>query len=532
MRRPIVATAFLCAVLLAGPAAGGGLAERAATGPSAEPAALRAEVLLGESAVEHGRAMARPGMTRAFRLAAINSGTTSVAHLYVGAGSTAHLLYLGLYDDRSGRPGGLLAAGVLRRPSAGQWVAVPLAGISVTRGHHYWLAVLARGGSLRYRVRRRRSCLSATSRGSDLHSLANSWTGPTLSLRCPPSAYVTMKVAAAPSPQAAQPAPPAAAVMRGCFGREEACGYPGPNNTGVQACSALKAVGAQTLSTPGERVEGEDITGEVIVAAPDVTMNNDCVEVDGGEEVRSQAVWTEEGAGHFTISNSTIRGLNTTTESIEAAISNDYHNEGDLADGDRIENCGTCIYYDWTVENSYVNNDGLLGLDESFVNHAEPWFIWNSTIVANHDTLYNPSKQAAEIFAQGNTGEGCTNHETVINSLLAGGGYVFYFCAHTSSNAGSTIDIKDNRFARLVCKKAEIEDVQRRGGHECSGTPNESASYFDAGEGSGGYFPRGGFFGVVDEGEGLYDQGSGWEGNYWDNNLEAQPEKAYCPKCG
>jgi hypothetical protein len=36
---------------------------------------------------------------------------------------------------------------------------------------------------------------------------------------------------------------------------------------------------------------------------------------------------------------------------------------------------------------------------------------------------------------------------------------------------------------------------------------------------------------VIAEGEGIYNRGLGWEGNYWDNNLEAQPEQAFCPRC-
>ncbi len=314
----------------------------------------------------------------------------------------------------------------------------------------------------------------------------------------------------------------------GCFGREEACGYPGPNNTGAD-CSALTRSGPLTITTAGETVEGKDIIGTVLVDAANVTLNNDCVQDNGEERVRANAVTTGQGAGHFTISNSTVRGMNTTSESIEAAITNNYQNAGDLANKDRFENCGTCIYYAWTVENSYVNNNGLLNLDESFVNHAEDWYISNSTIVANHDTLLNPSKQAAEIFAQVAEGTPCNNHETVTNSLLAGGGYMFYFCAHSDGNEGSTIDIKNNRFARMVCAKAEESNYEDRGGFGCTGNPK---GYFEDGEGSGGYFPRGGFFGVVDEGEGLYERGVGWEGNYWDDNLEAQPEHAYCPNCG
>ena len=47
----------------------------------------------------------------------------------------------------------------------------------------------------------------------------------------------------------------------------------------------------------------------------------------------------------------------------------------------------------------------------------------------------------------------------------------------------------------------------------------------------GGYYPRGGFFGVIYEGVPIFNRGSGWEHNYWDNNLEAQPEQSRCPKC-
>ncbi len=319
-----------------------------------------------------------------------------------------------------------------------------------------------------------------------------------------------------------------AAGERDCFARADACGYPGPNATGVANCSVLQRASGTTISKAGETVEGKDFDGVVVIDAPNVTLNNDCVEVNGGEAVGSTAVQLEASAENFKITNSTVRGLNTTSESIEAALRNNHQDSGDLAENVRMENCGTCIYYAWTVENSYVNNNGLLRLDESFVNHAEDWYISNSTIVANHDTLLNPSKQAAEIFAAVANDTPCNNHETVRNSLLAGGGYVFYFCAHSSGNAGSTIDITDNRFARMVCTKAVESNYEGRGGFGCTGNPK---GYFEDGEGSGGYFPHGGFFGVVDEGEGLYDRGAGWSGNYWDDSLETQPEQNDCRKC-
>jgi hypothetical protein len=298
-----------------------------------------------------------------------------------------------------------------------------------------------------------------------------------------------------------------------CFSDPESCGYPGTQNTGVANCAALKASGGKTI-TKAETVEGLDISGEVVIDASNVKLNNDCIEVDGGEEQGSAAVILDNGASNFTISNSTIRGKNTTSESIEEALRNNYSNAGATATKDRLENCAECLHQTWAINESYVNANGEQQADESGLAHAEDWWFDGGTVSANDDTLLNPSKQTAVIFAESGGGS-CQNHETVTNSLLAGGGFMFYLCAHSSGAGSSSIDIKDNRFARMVCTKKEISNYEGRGGYGCG----PEGSYFSYGEGSGGYFPRGGFFGIVYEGEGVYNKGAGWEGNYWDNNL-------------
>ena len=299
----------------------------------------------------------------------------------------------------------------------------------------------------------------------------------------------------------------------GCFASPESCGYPGTNDTGVANCAALKTSGGKTI-TKSETVEGLDFTGEVVIDASNVKLNDDCIEVNGGEEQGSAAVILDNGASNFTISNSTIRGKNTTSQSIEEALRNNYSNAGATATKDRLENCAECLHQTWSISESYVNANGEQKADESGLAHAEDWWFDGGTVSANDDTLLNPSKQTAVIFAESGGGS-CQNHETVTNSLLAGGGFMFYFCAHSSGAGSSSIDIKDNRFARMVCTKKEISNFEGRGGFGCG----PEGAYFSYGEGSGGYFPRGGFFGLVYEGEGVYNKGAGWEGNYWDNNL-------------
>jgi hypothetical protein len=318
-------------------------------------------------------------------------------------------------------------------------------------------------------------------------------------------------------------------VRTHCFSHPGGCGYPGPGNTGVSDCAGLAKSSVSKTITKPETIENTNITGSVTVAASGVTLKHDCV-IDNGEESESSAaIVLTEGASNFTIIESTVRGGNTTSESVEEALRNNYSDPGAVATDVRLENCAECLHQNWILEDSYVIANGRAHAEETGAAHAEDWWYDNNTIVANHDTLLNPSKQTAVIFGQGGGG-GCVNHETVTNSLLAGGGYMLYFCVNTSGDAGSSNTIKNNRFARMVCVKGEREDVQLRGGFECRGEPNERLGYFNAGTGSGGYYPRGGFFGAVYEGEGVFSQGTRWENNYWDNNHRMQPFGSGAPQ--
>ena len=312
-----------------------------------------------------------------------------------------------------------------------------------------------------------------------------------------------------------------------CFSGLEACGFPGPEDTGVSNCSGLaKSSGSKTI-TKAETIENTNITGSVTVEASGVTLKHDCVIDNGKEAEASAAIGLTNVASDFTVTESTIRGGNTTSESVEEALRNNYSDSGAVARKDRIENCAECLHQAWTLEDSYVISNGRAHAEESGAAHAEDWWYSNNTIVANHDTLLNPSKQTAVIFGESGGGK-CVNHETLTNSLIAGGGYMLYFCQNTSGNSNSSVEIKNNRFARRVCAGKELSNWEGRGGFGCA---PEGGGYFGYGEGTGAYFPRGGFFGALKESEGLFNRGSGWEGNFWDNNLEQQLEETYCPKC-
>lgn len=284
-----------------------------------------------------------------------------------------------------------------------------------------------------------------------------------------------------------------------CFRNPEGCGYPGTKDTGVANCSKLKASGAKTITDPGT-IENVDINGYVVIDASGVTLNHDCVILNGGEAEGSAAVILESGATNFTIANSTVRAENTTSDSFEEAIRNNHSDPGALATKDRLEDCAECIHQLWTLNESYVNANGRAAASGV---HTEDWWLSNNTISATDDTLLNPQEQTAVIFAESGGGV-CENHETVTHSLIAGGGFMFYFCAHSTGPGSSSVEITHNRFARCSTKE---EYVSKTGGYRCRGGSDKH-----------GYWPKGGYFGEV----GTHYRGAGqrWEKNVWDNNLK------------
>src|SRR5262249_22161326 len=144
-------------------------------------------------------------------------------------------------------------------------------------------------------------------------------------------------------------------------------------------------------------------------------------------------------------------------------IANNFSTSGARVVNTKVENVGTDLHQAFGVEGSYLINNGMKRKIENFEEHSENWWIDNATISVDHSTLLNPAKQTANIFAEAGN-NACSVHETVTNSLLAGGGWTFYFCIHNSGNNGSSIAVKSNRIARRICLGSVISNYQNRGG--------------------------------------------------------------------
>lgn len=298
-----------------------------------------------------------------------------------------------------------------------------------------------------------------------------------------------------------QPAPPPSGSH--CFSSPQACGYPDPSTTNVGptgACSSLTSSGPVTAGSQGQTVKGLNIVGGVTVTASNVTLANDCITTSGGGKPGSRVVTIASGASGTRIEHSTISGSNSTSQSVEEGLNNNYSQSGSVADHDYIYNCGECVHGPWKLTNSYVTSNATISGE-----HYEDIYCSDATFVAEHDVLVNPHEQTANLFCdtKGGGGGAADNHITLTNSLLAGSGFSLYPDGNSSSVGSSTMTVTGNRFTR--CLSTSVYN-QGSGGTACASGPD-----------SNGYFPKGGYFGIV---AAIYCSGANqvWTNNVWDDN--------------
>ena len=169
-----------------------------------------AGVLLGDAAVELHDGHLGSGQAEAFRVRALQSGSTGTMYVYVGPQSTAREVAVGIYDNANGRPRWLLNRGVASKPKPDAWTAVPITPTRLVQGTRYWLTVLGVGGTLHYRSRAGAFCLANLNVDDRLQTLPRVWRrdGRGTRARCPISAYVVAGGAAfVPSPPQSQSTP-------------------------------------------------------------------------------------------------------------------------------------------------------------------------------------------------------------------------------------------------------------------------------------------------------------------------------------
>ena len=324
--------------------------------------------------------------------------------------------------------------------------------------------------------------------------------GHTFSVRATDAAGNVDSTPATRSWTVSESAPPTAGSH--CFASPHVCGYPDATNTGVPAGTTLTPSGSLNVSTAGATINALDVSGTINIVANNVTIQNTRVTLTGSgcgasNTCGNYEIRIDEGVTGTVIKNTELRTAAGTT--CEHDIRNTSGPSLQIT-GVYMHGCDSNLYGGATMTDSYgvaklaISND-----------HVENIYFNDTTFNSIHNTLINPVSQTAVIFGNSNGGTdttNCKNQLTVTNSLLAGGGYTLYPCAHTSQPGTSSLNIQNNHFAR--CTTTEVYHPNG-GEHSCSG-----------GADSNGYYPFGGSFGMATN----YYNGVGtWKGNVWDDNL-------------
>ena len=215
-----------------------------------------------------------------------------------------------------------------------------------------------------------------------------------------------------------------------CFPRPGSCGYPDPayHNVGIPRGARLRKSGSIILNKNGAVVTGLDVTGDITVNADNVTI----------EDTR---VAHNPATGGFAISAGQHQGLTIKDSEITG---------GDVFGAKNylrvyMHNCAECAQYPDEIKDSYFKVDAIAAGA-----HYEAVYDNSAALDVEHTTILNPHEQTATIFMDTSDPDNvpCESSLTVNDSLLAGGGYLIYPCANSSSAGSSHATITNNRFAR------------------------------------------------------------------------------------
>jgi hypothetical protein len=134
--------------------------------------------LLGDANVETYVDSNQAGTAEAFLTPARHSGQLTSVHVFIDSSSTASQAIVGIYCDRFGRPGRLLAQGSITSVRPGAWNYASVPSVRVTRGQLYWIAVLSPsgGGTVAFR-RSAQLGLATVSAQHNLSDLPGLWSG-------------------------------------------------------------------------------------------------------------------------------------------------------------------------------------------------------------------------------------------------------------------------------------------------------------------------------------------------------------------
>jgi hypothetical protein len=196
--------------------------------------------------------------------------------------------------------------------------------------------------------------------------------------------------------------------------------FPDATNTGVPPGMKLTPSGPLVIKTPGAVIEGLDISGDVVIDAPNVTLRN-CKITSGGYYV----VKISKGLTGVTVQNCNIDN--------QGAGGVGISGEGAFI-GNNIQGCvdGINIWGDDTViKNNYIHNMSGPSAAHFDTIQADGAF---SNLLIEHNTLINEQSQTSVLMLDNYWGP--INNVTINDNFMAGGGYTVYIAEVAKGQAG------------------------------------------------------------------------------------------------
>jgi len=155
------------------------------------PAMARGEVLVGSNTLAPWGDKAAAGTAESWQYTAPRSGIVQSVSLYGNTGETTSPVLVGIYSDTHDHPGVLLAAGVISAPIENAWNTVGVTAVFVAAGTKYWLAALARHGTLTVRDYERGHGPTDESQSHSLLGLPVAWATGRVWANSPASFYAS-----------------------------------------------------------------------------------------------------------------------------------------------------------------------------------------------------------------------------------------------------------------------------------------------------------------------------------------------------
>lgn len=132
-------------------------------------------LLLGNNAIETDVVVQAQGIAQAYKATASKSGVGTAVRVFLGAGSTASEIAVGIYDDVAGHPGTLLAKASSTKLVTDDLNQVEIPTVRFEANKSYWIAVLGVNGTIATRFGAASGVPVETSSSTTLKNMPNTW---------------------------------------------------------------------------------------------------------------------------------------------------------------------------------------------------------------------------------------------------------------------------------------------------------------------------------------------------------------------